>query len=122
MTTLQVFDKPMCCSTGVCGPQVDPVLPKFAADLAWLKDQGVTVERYNLSQNPQVFVAHADVKDALAEGVEHTLPLVRVDGRIMTKGVYPTREQLAGLCGVALHKSLAVVESEPSGCGPKGCC
>ena len=122
MTTLQVFDKPMCCSTGVCGPQVDPVLPKFAADLAWLKDQGVTVERYNLSQNPQVFVSHADVKDALAEGVDRALPLVRVDGHIMTKGVYPTREQLASLCGVALQKSLAVVESEGSCCGPKGCC
>ena len=112
----------MCCSTGVCGPQVDPLLPKFAADLAWLKDQGVTVERYNLSQDLQVFVSHTDVKDALAEGVEHALPLVRVDGRIMTKGVYPTREQLASLCGVALHKSLAVVESEGSCCGPTGCC
>ena len=64
MTTLQVFDKPMCCSTGICGPQVDPVLPKFASDLAWLKDQGVTVERYNLAQQPQAFVSHADVKEA----------------------------------------------------------
>ncbi len=42
MTTLQVFDRPMCCSTGVCGPSVDPVLPRFAADLDWLKGQGVT--------------------------------------------------------------------------------
>ena len=31
MTHLQVFDPPMCCSTGVCGPQVDPELPRFAA-------------------------------------------------------------------------------------------
>lgn len=31
----QVYDKPMCCATGVCGPQVDPVLPRFAADLDW---------------------------------------------------------------------------------------
>ena len=34
MKTFQVYDKPMCCSTGVCEPQVDPVLPRFAADLA----------------------------------------------------------------------------------------
>ena len=27
MKTIQVYDKPMCCSTGVCGPKVDPVLP-----------------------------------------------------------------------------------------------
>lgn len=123
MPTLQIFDKPMCCSTGVCGPQVDPVLPKFAADLAWLKDQGVTVERYNLAQDPQAFVAHADVKDALAEGVDHALPLVRVDGTIVSKGAYPSREQLASLCGVSLHKSLSVVDADAgSCCGPKGCC
>jgi hypothetical protein len=36
MTTVEVFDPPMCCSTGVCGPRVDPALATFAADLAWL--------------------------------------------------------------------------------------
>jgi hypothetical protein len=71
VATLQVFDKPMCCSTGICGPKVDPVLPKFAADLARLKDQGVAVERYNLAQQPQAFVAHDDVKDAIREDHEH---------------------------------------------------
>jgi arsenite methyltransferase len=40
MKTVQVYDKPMCCSTGICGPDVDPVLPQFAADLDWLKGQG----------------------------------------------------------------------------------
>ena len=41
MTKLAVYDPPMCCSTGVCGPAVDPVLPRVAADLDWLKRQGV---------------------------------------------------------------------------------
>jgi hypothetical protein len=36
-TTLCVFDPAMCCSTGVCGPSVDPELARFAADLDWLK-------------------------------------------------------------------------------------
>lgn len=123
MATLQVFDKPMCCSTGICGPKVDPVLPKFAADLAWLKDQGVAVERYNLAQQPQAFVAHADVKAAIREEHEHTLPLVRVDGHIVCKGVYPSREMLASWCGVSVLKSLAVTESAGgSCCGSTGCC
>ena len=39
MVVLQVFDPPMCCPTGVCGPQVNPVLPRFAADLNWIKSQ-----------------------------------------------------------------------------------
>ena len=51
MIKVQVFDPAMCCSTGVCGPSVDPVLPRFAADLEWLKSKGVQVERYNLGTN-----------------------------------------------------------------------
>ncbi len=30
---IQVYDPAMCCSTGVCGPEVDPVLVRFATDL-----------------------------------------------------------------------------------------
>ena len=41
--TIRVFDPAMCCSTGVCGPSVDPDLARFAADVDWLQKQGVTV-------------------------------------------------------------------------------
>ncbi len=123
MTTLQIFDKPMCCNTGICGPQVDPVLPKFAADLAWLKEQGIAVERYNLSQQPQAFVAHADVMEAVKVAPEEALPLIKVDGRIVSKSVYPSRSQLATWCGVSLLKPLTVTEPvTASSCGPTGCC
>lgn len=47
MSTLQVFDKPLCCSSGVCGPDVDPALVMFSADLQWLERQGVQVQRIN---------------------------------------------------------------------------
>lgn len=118
MITLQVFDKPMCCSTGVCGPQVDPVLPRFAADLDWLSRQGVTVERFNLAQQPKAFVAHTDVKEALHEGYDQALPLVRVNDRIVSKGVYPSRQELAGWCGVAAPKALTMVDPVINCCGP----
>ena len=121
MTTLQVFDKPMCCNTGICGPQVDPVLPKFAADLAWLKEQGVTVERYNLAQQPQAFVADSEVKEAIRDGHEQVLPLIKVDGRIVSRGAYPSREQLSSWCHVSAT-NLMTSPAEASCCGPKGCC
>jgi len=101
MKKLEVFDPPMCCSSGVCGPEVDPVLPRFAADLQWLAGQGVGVERYNLSQQPQDFVANPLVKAALAEGGNASLPLILVEGQIATRGTYPTREELARLAGLA---------------------
>ena len=100
MTRLQVFDPPMCCSTGVCGPQVDPQLPRFAADLQWLQKQGLEVERFNLTQQPQVFVQNAVVKQALVDEGERCLPLVLVDGQIVSRGVYPERDELAALAGV----------------------
>ena len=31
MTAVRVFDPAMCCSTGVCGPSVDPQLARFSA-------------------------------------------------------------------------------------------
>jgi hypothetical protein len=117
---LQVFDRPMCCSTGVCGPRVDPVLPRFAADLEWLKSQGVTVERFNLAQQPAAFAAQPDVKEVLASEGVNSLPVIRVDGRIVCKGAYPSREMLAAWAGVAVTTSLPL-----AGCcspGTTDCC
>ena len=100
MTRLQVFDPPMCCSTGVCGPQVDPQLPRFAADLEWLRTQGVEVERYNLAQQAEAFVDNKTVKQTLIAEGEKCLPLVLLDGEIVSRGGYPSRDELAALAGV----------------------
>ena len=66
MSTLQVFDPPMCCATGVCGPTVDPDVVQFAADLDWLASRGVTIRRFNLAQEPTSFAENAAVKTLLA--------------------------------------------------------
>ncbi len=100
MSKLQVYDPAMCCSTGVCGPSVDPVLPRFAADLEWLKSKGVEVERYNLAQDLAAFAANPTVKQVLSSQGTKCLPMVLVDGRVVSRSDYPTREQLANFTGV----------------------
>jgi hypothetical protein len=75
-TTLQVFDPPMCCPTGSCGPEPDPALARFAADLAWLDRQGVLVERYNLGREPEVFARNPVVADTFRRRSIAALPLV----------------------------------------------
>jgi AhpD family alkylhydroperoxidase len=105
MSKVQVFDPPMCCSTGVCGPEVDPALVRFASDLEWLKEKGVEVERFNLSQEPAKFVAHAVVTEAM-RGRDDALPLVLLDGKIVSQGTYLSRDALAGLVGLASPKSI----------------
>jgi AhpD family alkylhydroperoxidase len=101
VTLVQVFDPAMCCSTGVCGPSVDPQLVRFAADLDWLKGQGASVARFNLAQEPRAFAENAAVKDALEATGEAALPLVQVDGEVKSRGVYPSRGELAQWAGVA---------------------
>jgi hypothetical protein len=113
--TIRVFDPALCCSTGVCGPSIDPELARFAADVAWLQAQGVTVERYNLAQQPGAFASTAAVKDALGRGTE-VLPLVLVGDRIAVEGAYPSRETLAALAGVVVKK-LAMAPAAPC-CAP----
>jgi hypothetical protein len=122
MSVLRVFDPAMCCSTGVCGPSVDPELARFAADIDWLKKQGATVERFNLSSEPGAFVAHAAVKDALGAKGTACLPLVLVDDRIAVEGSYPSRETLAALMGVVVRKLGAAPSASGGCCGPSGCC
>ena len=103
---IQVFDPPMCCSSGVCGPALNPDLVRFAADLDWLMRQGVEVERYNLSQQPAAFAGTQVVREALSKEGNDCLPLTTVDGTVVCKGGYPTRQMLAGYAGIAVHPSM----------------
>ncbi len=115
--TIRVFDPAMCCSTGICGPSVDPQLVRFAADLEWLRSQGLSVERFNLSQQPAAFAEDAAVRHALETRGEAGLPLVKVNGEVKSSGSYPTRDQLAAWA------ELSIGEAAPS--PPKvqgGCC
>lgn len=124
MSKVEIYDKAMCCSTGVCGPQVDPVLPRFAADLDWLQAQGHSVTRLNLSQNPAEFAKHGLVKQMLAdEGVE-CLPLVIVDDRVVSRSEYPSRENLAMWAGTTMKANATLPMADSGGCCGEdtGCC
>jgi hypothetical protein len=126
--TIRVFDPAMCCSSGVCGPSVDPELARFAADVDWLQKQGIEIERFNLSQQPAAFAETAAVKDALGRGID-VLPLVMVDDRVVAEGAYPSRETLAALAGIVVKKLNVVPAASASCCSPSsdvqsktGCC
>jgi hypothetical protein len=92
------------------------VLARFAGDLEWLKDRGVTVERYNLGQQAAAFVQYDDVKATLMSENVACLPLFRVDGEIVFKGKYPSRSMLARWCGVSS------IPAEQTCCRSTGCC
>lgn len=108
---IQVFEPPMCCSTGLCGPSVDPVLVEFSANLDWLKLNNLEVERYNLSQQPAAFVSFSQVRNLLQTEGNDCLPIILIDGTIASRGVYPDKAVLAKLTG--LDASAKVTKPSP---------
>lgn len=115
MKTITVFDKPMCCATGVCGPTVDPVLARFADDLRWLSTQGVPVVRYNPAQDAASFLREPLILAAMREGGESVLPVVAAGGEEKSRQRYPSREELAGWAGLPASAS-------PENQNPDCCC
>jgi hypothetical protein len=90
----------MCCSSGVCGPSVDSELARFASDLEWLKTQGIIVSRFNLAQQPSAFAENEDVHRELQKSGTDCLPILLLEGSIVSLGKYPDRKELALLAGV----------------------
>ncbi|GLI95806.1 arsenite efflux transporter metallochaperone ArsD [Methylocystis echinoides] len=118
MATIQVFDPPLCCSTGVCGVETDQALVTFAADVDWAKKSGAQIERFNLAQQPMAFAENATVKGFLERSGQEALPLILVSGDIALAGRYPSRAELARWAGV---KETAEAQ-QGSCCGGSRCC
>ena len=75
MKTIQVYDPALCCSSGVCGVEVDQVLVSFSADVDWAMKNGAQIERFNLAQQPMAFAGNDLVKGFLERAGQEALPL-----------------------------------------------
>jgi len=67
ITTITVCDPAMCCSTGICGTDVDQKLVDLAADLDWLKAKGVQVWGFGLSREPAEFAANDTLRQIMQD-------------------------------------------------------
>jgi len=122
---IQIYDPALCCSSGVCGVDVDQALVSLAADLDWAKQHGVAIERFNLAQQPMDFAQNATVRAFLERSGAEALPLVLVDGEVALAGRYPNRAELtrwAGLAALAGAPVLAEVAPAGSCCSGGKCC
>lgn len=114
MITIQIYDPALCCSTGVCGVDVDQALVTFSADVDWARQQGAKIERFNLAQQPMAFAENATVKGFLERAGQEALPLVLIDGELALAGRYPTRADLARWAGITLEGAQSTAAA--------GCC
>ncbi|WFE75312.1 arsenite efflux transporter metallochaperone ArsD [Roseinatronobacter sp. S2] len=118
MTTLTVYDPAMCCSTGICGTDIDQKLITLAADLDWLRAQGVAVQRFGLSREPAEFVANDQIRDLMQASGGDDLPAFVVDGKLVAKAHYPDRIEMAAWAGVAVDQEMPPSKRGGCCCGP----
>ena len=91
---VEIFDSPLCCPSGLCGPTIDPVLLDVNEMVLKLKGQGVTVERYLMAQQPQAFLNNAEVYRLVREQQLAALPITVVNDRVIKAGAYPTLDEV----------------------------
>ncbi len=93
MRTMKIFEPAMCCSTGLCGVSVDPELLRVSTVLNTLKQHGVEVQRFNLTNAPMEFANTAVVADFLQKFGPDKLPVILVDDVIIMAGRYPSNAE-----------------------------
>ena len=119
MKTIQVFDPALCCSTGVCGIELDQALVSFSADVDWVRRNGGHIERFNLAQEPMAFAESPTVNAFLTRSGHEALPLILIDGEVALAGRYPKRAELARWTGIA---EAADPAPSTNGCSGSRCC
>ncbi len=131
MKTLTIYDPAMCCPTGICGAEIDQKLVAFAADLDWLKSEGIEVRRINLSQEPALFAENEQVKAILQNSGIEGLPVILADDEMQSSAQYPDRVKLAQMVGVTTAQSTVQASAAATGCcgqssdaekSSSGCC
>lgn len=87
---VEFYDPPMCCPTGLCGPTLDQTLLNVNEMILALKNDNVSVERYQMTSHPQQFISNGDVMRLVQKQQMNALPITFVRGNVIKVGEYPT--------------------------------
>lgn len=91
---VEIFDPPMCCPTGLCGPALDQTLLDVSEMMLQLAADNIQVERYQMTSHPQAFLNNAEVMRLVRERQMDALPITVVNGRVIKIGSYPTLSEV----------------------------
>ena len=116
MKKMIIFDPAMCCSTGVCGPSIDPELLRVSTVINTLQKKGILVERYNLTSNPQIFVDNKTINEILNKEGTEILPVTMVEGAIVKTKAYPTNKEFCELLGISEDYLKTGLKIKSKGC------
>jgi len=130
MKKMQIFEPAMCCSTGLCGVGVDPELLRVSTVLNTLKNNKITVDRFNLNIAPMEFVTNTTINEFVNKSGVEKLPVVTLDGEVIMTGRYPTNEEFVTLLDLPVTMlgetkktiKVQVTKKKSGGCNCKGGC
>jgi len=91
---IEIFDPPMCCPTGICGPTVDQALINLNEMIASLQKEGIQIDRYQMTSNPHAFLNNPEVMKLVQEKQMTALPITVISNKVIKSGAYPTLEEI----------------------------
>ena len=99
---IEIFDPPMCCRGGLCGPSIDPALLDMNEAILKIDKKfngNVKVERYLLSQQGPKFMQNPQILSLLKSGGVSVLPVTVVNGKVVKQKEYPSYEEIVEYIG-----------------------
>lgn len=91
---VEIFDPPLCCPTGLCGPVLDTTLVDLSEAIFALEAEGRTVVRHMMTADPQAFMRNREVYDLIRARQLEALPITLVRGQVVKTSAYPTLDEL----------------------------
>ena len=91
---VEIFDPPMCCPTGLCGPTLDQTLLDLNEMIMAVQNEGYGVARYQMTSHPNAFLNNAEVMKLVREQQMTALPITTVHGKVIKSGAYPTLAEI----------------------------
>ena len=98
-----IYDPPMCCSSGLCGPNPDQKLIDVQSTISELQNSGVEVERYIITQSPVKFKENPEIIRLIQEQDLKVLPVTTVNGAVVKTGQYPTKLEFSAWLNTPTH-------------------
>ncbi|MDD4376469.1 MAG: arsenite efflux transporter metallochaperone ArsD [Clostridia bacterium] len=105
MNEIKIYEPAMCCSTGLCGVNINKELLRVSTTINALQKKGVKIERYNLSNSPKEFISNKVVNEYINKNGTKALPVIIVNGEIVKMKAYPTNEEFEKWSGVKLYNN-----------------
>lgn len=94
---VEIYNPPMCCPSGLCGPTIDPLLLDILEAILKVQREfgdAVKIEQLLLSQQPGRFMQNAAVFGLLKKDGTTVLPITTVNGEVRKTKSYPKFEEL----------------------------